>query len=128
MWPRLLHTHVSGRNFELSIHSNLTLDGFQQVFYIEYTHRMWGRLTGLVSQLASRTYTRKERGRCYTCTLSMVRNLYRCSTCCDYAPLVPYAKPTLELYLALSLSLLFLWSATLSLSLCFTASLTPSSM
>ena len=34
-----------------SVHSDLTLDGFKRIFYTEYTHRMWGRLTGLVIML-----------------------------------------------------------------------------
>ena len=31
----------------LSIHKDLTLNGFKSIFYLEYTHRMWGRLVGL---------------------------------------------------------------------------------
>ena len=31
-----------------SVHGDLTLDGFKKIFYMEYAHRMWGRLTGLV--------------------------------------------------------------------------------
>ena len=34
-----------------SVHSDLTLDGFKRIFYMEYAHRMWGRLTGLVIML-----------------------------------------------------------------------------
>lgn len=31
-----------------SVHQDLTLEGFKRIFYMEYAHRMWGRLTGLV--------------------------------------------------------------------------------
>ena len=30
-----------------SVHKDLTLEGFKWIFYMEYAHRMWGRLIGL---------------------------------------------------------------------------------
>ena len=33
--------------FSYSIHSDLTLDGFKNIFFWEYWHRMWGRGVGL---------------------------------------------------------------------------------
>lgn len=30
-----------------SVHKDLSLEGFKRIFYMEYAHRMWGRLIGL---------------------------------------------------------------------------------
>ena len=30
-----------------SVHRDLTLEEFKRIFHMEYTHRMWGRLTGV---------------------------------------------------------------------------------
>ena len=44
----LLYTHdLVHLQYKCSVHNDLTLDGFKKIFYMEYAHRMWGRLTGL---------------------------------------------------------------------------------
>ena len=30
-----------------SVHKDLTLEGFKRIFYMEYAHRMWGRMIGV---------------------------------------------------------------------------------
>ena len=41
------HYYVSHSTSTHSVHQDLTLSGFKKIFYLEYAHRMWGRLVGL---------------------------------------------------------------------------------
>jgi cytochrome c oxidase assembly protein subunit 15 len=46
-WQRLFHLYQQTSQYRL-VHAGFGLDGFRQIFWLEWTHRLWGRLIGLV--------------------------------------------------------------------------------
>jgi cytochrome c oxidase assembly protein subunit 15 len=45
-WQRLFHLYQQIPQYRL-VNEGLGLDGFKQIFWLEWTHRLWGRLVGL---------------------------------------------------------------------------------
>jgi cytochrome c oxidase assembly protein subunit 15 len=45
-WERLYHLYQQIPQYKL-INDGFGLDGFKQIFWLEWTHRLWGRLIGL---------------------------------------------------------------------------------
>jgi cytochrome c oxidase assembly protein subunit 15 len=46
-WERLFRLYQQIPQYHL-LHEGFGLDGFKQIFWLEWTHRLWGRLIGLV--------------------------------------------------------------------------------
>jgi cytochrome c oxidase assembly protein subunit 15 len=46
-WQRLFHLYQQIPQYQL-LHPGLGLDGFKQIFWLEWVHRLWGRLIGVV--------------------------------------------------------------------------------
>jgi cytochrome c oxidase assembly protein subunit 15 len=46
-WQRLFHLYQQIPQYRL-LHDGFGIDGFKQIFWLEWTHRLWGRLIGLV--------------------------------------------------------------------------------
>ncbi len=46
-WQRLFHLYERIPQYAL-LHEGFGLDGFKRIFWLEWTHRLWGRLIGLV--------------------------------------------------------------------------------
>ena len=44
-WARTFALYQTSPEFQL-VHGDMTLDGFKSIFWLEYVHRLWGRLTG----------------------------------------------------------------------------------
>jgi heme a synthase len=46
-WEQLFHLYQQIPQYAL-LHDGMGLDGFRHIFWLEWTHRLWGRLIGLV--------------------------------------------------------------------------------